>query len=59
MQTKQFEAIDLKSLEQVAGGGRIARKIGNALRNIFEHVTIFVGGDTEGGNTVGGFTVSE
>jgi hypothetical protein len=62
MQATQFESIDLASLEQVAGGGRIGRKIKNALRNIFDHVTFQAGGeldpDFEPGDVLVGITGS-
>jgi CRISPR/Cas system type I-B associated protein Csh2 (Cas7 group RAMP superfamily) len=62
MQMTQFESIDLTSLEQVAGGGRIGRKIRNALKNVFEHVTFQAGGeidpDFEPGDILVGVTVS-
>jgi hypothetical protein len=32
----QFETIDMTQLEHVAGGGKIARKIKNALKKLFE-----------------------
>ncbi|HEX4352607.1 MAG TPA: hypothetical protein VHZ95_06835 [Polyangiales bacterium] len=43
----RFESIDLTSLEQVAGGGKIGRKIKNALKKIFSNAEIDVEGDAD------------
>jgi hypothetical protein len=39
MKTAQFETIDLEQLEQVAGGGRIWKKIKKGVGNWAENVT--------------------
>jgi uridylate kinase len=33
---KSFESVDLEQLENVVGGGRLARKIKNALKKTFK-----------------------